>query len=147
MNRPHAHVSLITLGVADLARAAAFYQRLGFVRKFRAAGDEVAFFQAGAVALSLYGRDSLARDAGLQPGDAPPTGRDIAIAWNCANPDEVDAVMATARDAGGVILKPAGTIFWGGYVGYFADPDGHVWEVAHNPQFPLAPDGRLRLPD
>jgi uncharacterized protein len=133
---PHAHVSLITLGVADVTRAAQFCERLGFKRKMRAAGDGVAFFDAGGIALSLYGNDALAADAGL---DTEKTAgfRSIALAWNCENEASVDAVLALAVKSGGTLLKPGHRIFWGGYVGFFRDPDGHLWEVAHNPQFPL----------
>ncbi|MBV6486241.1 MAG: VOC family protein [Pseudorhodoplanes sp.] len=142
----HAHVSLITLGTADLARAATFYERLGFKRKMRAAKG-VAFFEAGGIALSLYGLSDLARDAGLPGADQRPGAGGITLAWNCASEAMVDAAMAQAKAAGGRILVAAQKASWGGYHGHFADPDGHVWEVAFNPQFPLTPDGRPTLPD
>lgn len=142
----HAHVSLVTLGVADVARAAQFYEQLGFKRKMRAAGDGVAFFEAGALALSLYGKDALASDAGLDSEEMAGF-RSLSLAWNCEDEGTVDAVLALAVKSGGVLLKAGHRMFWGGYVGFFRDPDGHLWEVAHNPQFPLSPDGRVTLPD
>jgi catechol 2,3-dioxygenase-like lactoylglutathione lyase family enzyme len=144
---PHAHVSLITLGVSDLRRTARFYESLGFVRKMKAAGDDVAFFEAGGVALSLFENDKLAADAALAPVAASPGFRGISLAWNCDTEADVDAVLAAAIHAGGKLLKPAQKAFWGGYHGYFADPEGHLWEVAHNPHFPLSPDGKPSLPD
>lgn len=146
MTAPHAHVSLITLGTADLARAASFYERLGFARKMRAA-QGVAFFEAGGAALSLYGLADLARDAGISETAQRPGSGGVTLAWNCASEAAVDVVMARAAAAGGKVLVAAKKAFWGGYHGHFADPDGHVWEVAFNPRFPLAPDGRPALPD
>lgn len=135
-------VSLITLGVADVARARAFYERLGW-RASSIGGDEVAFFQLGAVALALYGREELAADAGVP---APPPGA-VELAHNVASREEVDRVLAAAQAAGARLLKPAAEAPWGGYVGHFADPDGHPWEVAWNPGFELGADGALVLPD
>ena len=142
---PHAHISLVTLGVADVARAALFYERLGFKRKMKKA-EGVAFFEAGPIVLSIYGKDSLAADTGL---DAQQTAgfRATAMAWNCTDEKTVDIVLALAAKSGGKLLKEGHKVFWGGYVGFFEDPDGHLWEVAHNPQFPLTPDGHLTLPD
>jgi catechol 2,3-dioxygenase-like lactoylglutathione lyase family enzyme len=136
-------ISLITLGVGDLSRAKAFYQQLGF-RLSSVGGDEVVFLQAGPVALCLFPRESLACDA-----DVPAEGsgfRGIAIAHNVREKDQVDAVLAEAVTAGGRTVKPAHDASWGGRSGYFADPDGHLWEVAWNPHFPLGPDGALSLP-
>jgi uncharacterized glyoxalase superfamily protein PhnB len=144
---PHAHVSLITLGVTDLRRTARFYETLGFVRKMKAAGDDVAFFEAGSVVLSLLENEKLADDAALKPEAELPAFRGIALAWNCETEGDVDKVLAAAGAAGARLLKPAQKAFWGGYHGYFADPEGHVWEVAHNPHFPLSPDGKPNLPD
>lgn len=144
---PHAHVSLITLGATDLRRTARFYETLGFVRKMKAAGDDVAFFEAGGVVLSLFENEKLADDAALERQAELPAFRGIALAWNCETEGEVDEVLAAASAAGARLLKPAQTAFWGGYHGYFADPEGHVWEVAHNPHFPLSPDGKPSLPD
>ena len=145
--KPHAHVSLITLGVGDVARAARFYAALGFTRKLTGAGEDVAFFEAGGIALSLFRADLLAEDAGLVPSSKQPSFRGVALAWNCNSPADVDAVMAAAAAAGGDTLKPAQQTFWGGYAGYFTDLDGHLWEVAHNPRFPLSPAGTPHLPD
>lgn len=145
---PHAHISLITLGVADVPRAARFYEALGFVRKVRAAPEsKVAFFDAGTLALSLYAISGLARDAGFPPDTKPSRFRGASLAWNCESEAEVDAVMALAMRAGATELMPAKAAEWGGYHGHFADPDDHIWEVAHNPQFPLTAEGRGTLPD
>lgn len=136
-------VSLITLGVADLARARAFYEKLGF-KASSAGGDEVVFFQAGALALCLFPRESLACDAKVSAaGDGF---RAIALAHNVRAKEGVDAAIAEAEAAGATVVKPAEDAPWGGRSGYFADPDGHLWEVAWNPHFPLAADGALSLP-
>lgn len=137
-------VSLITLGVADLGRARAFYERLGWKRSVRKA-EGVVFFQAGCLALALFPRADLAKDANVPVEGSGFSG--IALAYNTRNRDEVDAVLAEAVAAGAALLKPACDAFWGGYSGYFADPDGHVWEVAWNPHFALAPGGAIGLPD
>jgi len=136
-------VSLITLGVGDLARSKAFYTQLGFVASSQG-GGEVVFMQAGAVALCLFPRESLACDADVS---AEGSGfRGIAIAHNVREKDQVDAVIAEAVAAGGALAKAAHDATWGGRSGYFADPDGHLWEVAWNPFFPLSPDGALSIP-
>ena len=145
---PQAHISLITLGVTDVPRAARFYEALGFKRKMRNAPDsEVAFFDAGASVLSLYVLSGLAKDAGFPADIEAPAFRASSVAWNCETTGDVDAVMALAIKAGGTELVPAKTAVWGGYHGHFADPDGNIWEVAYNPQFPLSPDGKPALPD
>ena len=136
-------ISLITLAVSDLARARAFYEALGW------RGQEVeqtVFFQAGGLAVVLWGRESLAEDAGVTAGPPVAFGG-IALAHNVRSPEEVDAVLAAARDAGARITRPADTTFYGGYAGYFADPDGHLWEIGYNPGFTLESDGSLTLPD
>lgn len=137
-------VSLITIGVRDLPRARAFYEALGW-RGHEI--EETVFFQAGGLALVLWGRSKLAADCGLE--DAGPSSGfgGIALAHNVRSPDEVDALLATAERAGGTITKPATTSELGFYTGVFIDPDGHAWEVAHNPGFRLAPDGSLTIPD
>jgi predicted lactoylglutathione lyase len=140
-----AHISLITLGVADVAKATSFYERLGFVRSKRASQDSVSFFQAGPVVLALWGRDAQRDDA--QAAELWTGNGGIAVAQNLASEAGVDAMMARAEAAGARILKPAAKTFWGGYDGYFADLDGHVWEVAFNPFWELDEDGRVRLPD
>lgn len=137
-------LSLVTLGVADLARASAFYEGLGWPRKVRGA-DGVAFFQLCGMGLSLYPRTELAADAGV-PLQAEPS-QGFALAYNTRGRDEVDAVLARAKALGGRITRSAREATWGGYHGHFADPDGFVWEIAHNPGFAIAADGGLDLPE
>jgi hypothetical protein len=137
-------LTLVTLGVADLARSRAFYEALGWRRSVKAA-EGVAFYQAGGIAVSLYPREELAKDAGVPPeGSGFPR---FALAHNVRGREEVDAVLAEAEAAGARIVKPAEEAFWGGYSGCFADPDGFLWEVAWNPGFPLSDDGAVILPD
>lgn len=128
----------------DLARARAFYvDGLGW--RPAAAGDgNVTFIQMGGMVLALWGRAALAEDAGL--ADAPGGFAGIALAYNARSRAEVDLVLAEASAAGGTVTQPAREVFWGGYSGYFADPDGHLWEVAWNPFWTLTDDGRLVLP-
>jgi predicted lactoylglutathione lyase len=145
MTEPQAILSLVTLGVADLARSIQFYEVLGFCRKAKSA-EGVGFFQAGACAFAVWPLDKLAKDANAKV-DQSPQFRGVALAWNCRSESEVDAVVEMARSAGGSVPKQPHKTPWGGYAGYFADPNGHLWEVAHNPGFPLTPDGRLTLPD
>jgi len=137
-------VSLVTLGVADVALACSFYQRLGWQASARG-NASIVFFQLNGFVLALYGRAALAEDGAM--ADAGPGFGGIALAYNVRERAEVDGVLAEAQAAGGRILKPAQDAFWGGYSGYFADPDGHPWEVAWNPGFSIAPDGTLLLPD
>ncbi|MBI4202091.1 MAG: VOC family protein [Chloroflexi bacterium] len=138
-------ISLITLGVTDLERAVRFYRDgLGFPLSSASVPGEVAFFRTGGAVLALWHRASLAADANLPPGG--PGFGGIALAHNARSKEAVDAVMSQAQAAGGRILKPAHDTDWGGYSGYFADPDGHPWEVAWNPGFPFGPDGSLQLP-
>ena len=137
-------VSLITLGVDDLARSKAFYEALGW------AGQEVeatVFFQAGGLAIVLWGRDELAKDAAVESTPNKNAFRGIALAHNVRSPGEVDEIMAAAQRAGATVTRAAEPTSYGGYAGYFADPDGHLWEVAHNPGFVLSDDGALILPD
>jgi hypothetical protein len=136
-------VSFVTLGVADVARARAFYDKLGF-RASSASNENVVFYDAGGLVLSLFGRDALAEDAKLDAKGEGFSG--IALAHNVNSEAEADEVLREAKAAGGRIIKPAQATFWGGYSGYFADPDGHLWEVAHNPFMPLDADGRPTLP-
>ena len=145
MNGPDAILSLVTLGVCNLERSIAFYEALGFRRKAKKA-EGVGFFQAGAMSFAVWPVQELAKDANAKSEGAPGF-RGVALAWNCRSESEVDAAIALARSAGGAIPKPPQKTFWGGYAGYFADPDGHLWEVAHNPGFPLSEDGRLTLPE
>lgn len=135
-------VSLITLGVADVARSRAFYEALGF-KAGTASQESVTFFDAGGVVLGLYGRHALAEDAKVD--DSAPGFSGVAVAHNARSEGDVDAVLAEAVTAGAKLIKPAEKVFWGGYSGYFADPDGHLWEVAYNPYFKLGADGRIEL--
>lgn len=138
-------LSLVTLVVRDLARATAFYERLGWTRSVRAA-EGVAFFQCGGMALGLYPLADQARDLGLPPEAlAPPAG--VVLAHNVRAREEVAALLAEAEAAGAEILRPAGKADWGGWFGFFRDPEGHLWEVAWNPAFPLDAEGRLTLPE
>ncbi|MYT22367.1 VOC family protein [Streptomyces sp. SID7760] len=142
-------ISLVTLGVSDLARARRFYEALGW------RGQEVertVFFQAGGLALVLWDRDLLAADCGLPPGRAggPPDSGGfggIVLAHNVRSRAEVDELLAAVEAAGGTVTKPAAVNAIGFYSSAFTDPDGHAWEVAHNPGFALAADGSLTLPD
>ncbi len=136
-------ISLITLGVADVGRARTFYGRLGWRGQ---EVEETVFFQAGGMALVLWARDKLAGDAGIQGGNASGFSG-LALAHNVRSRAEVDQVLAGAADAGAEITQPARETFYGGYAGYFRDPDGHVWEIAWNPGFSLGPDGSIILPD
>lgn len=136
---------LVTLGVADLARSCAFYAAMGLERRDVDATG-VAFFLAGHVVLSLYPRDRLAEDATLDVAPEVPAFRGMTLACNVAAAGDVAAVIARAVTSGGTCVKPAQAVFWGGTSGYFADPDGHLWEVAHNPFFPFDADGRLIVP-
>ncbi|MCP5366525.1 MAG: VOC family protein [Hyphomicrobiales bacterium] len=137
-------LTMVTLGVEDLAASRAFYQRLGWTAS-SAGNEHVAFFQLGPLVLGLYGARALAEDAQV-PFD-PGTFDRVTLAYNVGSPAEVDAVLAEAEAAGARILKPGQEVFWGGYSGYFADPDGHAWEVAWNPIMPLDVDGVMRLPE
>ncbi len=137
-------VSLITLGVADLQRSREFYEHLGWRRSMIQA-EGVVFFQAGGMALALYPRDELAKDANIASDGRGFSG--MALAYNTRHREEVDSVLAQAQAAGANLLKPPQEAFWGGYSGYFSDPDGFLWEVAWNPSFQIAEDGSIRLPD
>ena len=139
------NITLITLGVADIAKATAFYQSLGFVKSNTASQESVSFFRAGGVVLALWGRETQADDANA--GDVWNGNGGMVVAQNVASEAEVDAVMARAATSGARILKPASKTFWGGYNGYFADPDGHVWEVAFNPHWGLDQQGLIELPE
>ena len=134
-------LSLITLGVADLARARAFYEALGW-RTNAAPDDDVAFFQAGCMVVALWSRERLAEDSGVEDGGG---WGGITLAYNTRSPAEVDSVIEEARAGGGAITREPGETFWGGYSGMFCDPDGHSWEVAHNPRWEIADDGAVRI--
>ena len=134
-------VSLITLGVSDLARARTFYEALGW-SSGDAPADDVVFFQAGGSVLALWSRSSLAEDSGVSD---PGGWGGVTLAHNVRSPAEVDDVMEQARAAGATIPREPAETFWGGYSGVFVDPDGHPWEVAHNPGWTVADDGSIRL--
>jgi catechol 2,3-dioxygenase-like lactoylglutathione lyase family enzyme len=134
-------VSLVTLGVRDLRRARAFYEALGWTTN-AAPDDDVVFFQAGGMIVALWGRAELAEDSGVE--DAGGWGG-ITLAHNVRSPAEVDAVLAEAESAGATVTRLGAETFWGGYAGAFTDPDGHAWEVAHNPHWTLAEDGSVSL--
>ena len=137
-------VSIITLGVADIKRSREFYERLGWHRSMTKA-EGIVFFQTVGIALALYPRHELAKDAHVAPEGHGFSG--ISLAYNARNRTEVDSVLKEAAAAGATVVKPAEEAFWGGYSGYFADPDGFLWEVAWNPFFSIAEDGSIRIPD
>ena len=139
--RMEQRISAITLGVADTARARAFYEALGW--SGTSPDGDVVFFQTGGMVIGLWGRDHLAEDSAVADGGG---WGGITLAHNVRSPEEVDAVLAEAERAGGTIGRAGTTAFWGGYSGIFLDLDGHPWEVAHNPYWPLADDGSVRLP-
>ncbi len=136
-------ISLITLGVANVGRARAFYRKLGWDGQEI---EETVFIQAGGVAIVLWGRDKLAADCGISD-DSPRGFGGMALAHNVRSTAEVDAIVEVAAHAGATITRRPTTTFYGGYAGYFTDPDGHPWEVAYNPGFTLAEDGSIIIPD
>jgi uncharacterized protein len=137
-------ISLITLGVADLKRSREFYERLGWKRSMTKA-EGIVFFQVGGMGLALYPRSGLAEDANLAPEGHGFCG--ISLAYNTRSREEVDVILSQAQRAGARLLKPAQSAFWGGYSGYFADPDDFLWEVAWNPDFRVMEDGAINIPD
>ncbi len=124
-------VNIITLGVTDVAVAKKFYSAMG-LQESSMSNEHIGFFKMNGVVLSVYGHTALAEDANVHAAP-PPAFRGISLAWNVESPTEVDAVLKQAVEAGARLVKPGESVFWGGYSGYFADPDGHLWEVAHNP--------------
>lgn len=137
------NVSFITLGVADLARSRAFYAALGW-RESSASQESVAFFAAGGIVFALFQRNALAEDANVPAAGSGFAG--FTLAHNVASEAAVDATLAEAVAAGASLARPGEKVFWGGYRGYFADPDGFLWEVCHNPFFPLDATGQVQLP-
>jgi catechol 2,3-dioxygenase-like lactoylglutathione lyase family enzyme len=135
-------VSLITLGVADLARARSFYEALGWTTGAKP-DDDVVFFQAGGMVVALWDRDRLAEDTVMLDGGG---WGGITLAHNVRSPEEVDAVLSRAAAAGATIARPGAETFWGGYSGVFVDPEGHPWEIAHNPDWTILDDGSISLP-
>jgi hypothetical protein len=136
-------VSLITLGVADVEASTAFYERLGWTRSSESM-PRITFIALDGVVLALFGHADLAEDAGIE--DRPTGFRGVTLALNQPDKATVDRVMAEALMAGAKLVKPAQDLAWGGYGGYFGDPDGHLWEVAWNPFWPLDDAGRVVLP-
>ena len=134
-------VSLVTLGVTDLARTRAFYEALGWVTRAEPV-DDVVFFQTGGMVVALWSRERLAEDSGVEDGGG---WGGVTLAHNVRSPAEVDAVIEEARRAGARIARAGAATFWGGYSGAFVDPDGHPWEVAHNPHWTIADDGSTLL--
>ena len=134
-------LTCVTLGVTDLQRARAFYEALGW-KTGAAPDDEVVFFQAGCMVVALWGRDQLAEDSVVEDNGG---WGGITLAYNARSPEDVDAVLAEAERAGATIGRRGAETFWGGYSGVFVDPDGHPWEVAHNPHWTLDDDGSVRL--
>lgn len=137
-------LTMITLGVEDLAKSTQFYEKLGF-RKSSASQESVTFFITNGTVLGLFGRAALAEDAGVE--DAPTSYRGVAIAHNLDSEEAVNAAYAHALSCGATATKAPHKVFWGGYSGYFADPDGHLWEVAHNPFAPLDENRNMPLPE
>jgi uncharacterized protein len=135
-------VSLVTLGVVDLGRARRFYEELGWTTR-ASPDDDVVFFQAGGMIVALWSRSALAEDSGVED-DGGWGG--ITLAHNVRSPADVDAVLAEAERAGATVVRAGAPTFWGGYSGAFVDPEGHPWEVAHNPHWQLTADGSVVLP-
>jgi uncharacterized protein len=134
-------LSLVTLGVEDVGRARGFYEALGW-RSPCEPGSDVAFFQSGGMVFALWSRASLAEDSGVSDGGG---WGGVTLAHNVRSPADVDAVLVEAERAGATIARAGGETFWGGYSGAFVDPDGHPWEVAHNPHWTLDDDGSIRI--
>jgi predicted lactoylglutathione lyase len=141
-----ANFVIVTLGVADLSRSARFYADLGWERRGDLA-DGIVWFKTSGSWVGLFGYAELAADAALEalPADDLPPYRGITLAVNLASEDAVDLAFVRVREVGGRIVKPAARTEWGGYSGYFADPDGHLWELCHNPGFPLDDQGRVEI--
>jgi len=144
---PVPRFTVVTLGVSDMRKSIDFYEALGFARKFRATGEAVAFFDTGATLIGLFPWDQLAADVTLADQPRPRAFRGMTLAWNCRSEQEVDAVLDFALSVGAELLKPAHRTNYGGYSGYFADPDGHPWEVVVAPNIEVGDDRRVHLPD
>jgi len=140
-------LNVVTLGVTDFARSVRFYQDLGFERRMKATGDQIAFFDAGTMIFSLFRWSELAEDAQLPVEPRPQGFRGITLAQMCRTDAEVDALMSKALAAGATLLKHAQKTAYGGYSGYFADPDGHAWEAVRAPGFKFTSTGRVTLPE
>ena len=144
---PIPRLTVITLGVSDMRASIAFYEALGFTRKMRATGEAVAFFETGATVIGLFPWDQLAQDVTLPDSPRPKTFRGVTLAWNCASRAEVDTVLDFAISKGASLLKAAHETDYGGYSGYFGDPDNHPWEVVVAPGIEVGEDRRVHLPD
>ena len=144
---PIPRLTVITLGVSNMRASIAFYEALGFARKFRATGEAVAFFDTGGAVLGLFPWDQLAQDVTLPDNPRPQAFRGMTLAWNCSSTEEVDAVLDFAIAKGAALLKPAHTTDYGGYSGYFGDPDNHPWEVVVALGIEVGEDRRVHLPD
>ena len=138
-----ARISLVTLGVRDVATASAFYEALGWSRS-SASGDDVTFITTADSVLALWSHEALAADFG-HPGIPAPAFRGVSLAINVDSEAEVDRVVEEMREAGGTVVKEPSPVFWGGYTGHVTDLDGHAWEIAYNPGFVIGPDGSLQL--
>ena len=147
MSTKSPRLTAVTLGVMDFHASLRFYEALGFVRKFRATGDEIAFLDGGGIVIALWAWDKLAADTVLPAGPESKAFRGTTLAWNCATPAAVDDAFRRAVAAGAKPLREPETTDYGGYRGYFADPNGHAWEIVQAPGFAFTPDGRLILPD
>jgi uncharacterized protein len=145
--QPVARLTMVTLGVSNMRASIAFYEALGFARKFKATGEVVAFFETGGTAIGLFPWDELAHDVTLPGQPRPPAFRGMTLAWNCRSTEEVDAVLDFAISKGASLLKPAQKTDYGGYSGYFADPDNHPWEVVVAPGIEVGEDRRVHLLD
>jgi len=146
-SNPIPRLTVITLGVGDMRRSIAFYEALGFARKLSATEEAVAFFETGATVIGLFPWDQLAHEVTLPENPRPKAFRGMTLAWNCNSAEEVDAVLDFAVSKGAELLKGAQITDYGGYSGYFADPDGHPWEVVVAPGLEVAQDRRVHLPD
>lgn len=144
---PIPRLTVITLGVSNMRASIAFYEALGFTRKLRATGEAVAFFETGGTALGLFPWDKLAQDVTLPQRPRPQAFCGMTLAWNCRTAEEVDAVLDFAISKGASLLKPAHKTDYGGYSGYFADPDNHPWEVVAAPGIEVGDDRRVHMPD
>lgn len=143
-----ARINIVTLGVNDLERAVAFYRDgLGWPLSAGASNEEIAFFKTAGTVLALYPREDLAADANMESGSHSGGFSGFTLAQNVTGREQVSRLLREAESAGATIIKEAQDVFWGGHSGYFADPDGHLWEVAYNPYVTLAEDGSLELPD
>ena len=144
---PVPRFTVITLGVSDIRESIAFYRALGFERKYRATGEAVAFFDTGGTVIALFPRAELATDSTLPEEKRPAAFRGFTLAWNCSSTEEVDRVLKFAISRGASLLKPARRTDYGGYSGYFVDPDGYPWEVVVAPGIEVGDDRRVHLPD